>query len=104
MSNPSTQQYLAPIRALIDHIYKAGHIYEYEPIFEQAKQALPALERSADENERLRAVLNLERQRLVSWADRLNKRCKNEAADEVWERVEAIDRAMRPADEHGAEP
>jgi hypothetical protein len=51
----------------------------------------------AEERDRLRAALNLERQRLVSWADRLNKRGKNEAADEVWERVEAIDQAMSPA-------
>lgn len=31
-----------PIRALIDHITKAGHIYEYEPIFERARDAVKA--------------------------------------------------------------
>jgi hypothetical protein len=61
---------------------------------------------SAQDALRLRAALGLERQRLVSWADRLSKKERDEEADQVRERIAAIDKAMQaaPADETDSAP
>jgi hypothetical protein len=61
-------------------------------------QALDAVEAERD---RLRSALNLERQRLVSWADRLAKKHRDDDADQVHERIAAIDRAMQPDETAG---
>jgi hypothetical protein len=94
MTEPTqTKSLIERLRHEIEHPDTSGAPYVNDP--DLLAECLAAIDT-------LCGALNLERQRLVSWADRLNKRCKNEAADEVWERVEAIDRAMRPAHEHGA--